>query len=562
MNYKVHINSSNYEDWELLTEFEMKKIIIEDSSFNPLKYRLLSGDVINNDYKIIHSPYRNDNNIPGILLFTGKSYGRTKNGKGKLIYKCVPHNKRLPSFLIPYEEKSMGFNKNKANKYILFKYDNWLEKHPTGIITTTIGNIEDLSSFYEYQLYCKNLFISIKDFTKDVNNAYKKASENSFIDDILKKNPQIEKRLDDYIISIDPTSSTDLDDAMCLNGDILSIYIANVPVLMEHFNLWSSFSERISTIYLPDRKCPMMPSLLSENLCSLLENKQRFTFCVDIKIKNNEIIDVSFKNVLICVKKNYRYDDKVLENDEMYKKILALSQNLTKKYKYVKDIKDSHDLVAYLMILMNYESANIMEKYKTGIFRTLTLNDSDEINKTELDDDIYKFIKMWQSSSGQYSSFNDKTGHAYVGDGLDNYIHITSPIRRLVDLLNMMNIQKHLKLLSMSSSGVEFYNNWIGRLEYINTTMRAIRRVQTDCTMLNMFKKNPLMIDVIYYGYVFDRVKWRNQYLQYTVYIPELKTVTRVNIKHDIKDYSRHKFRLYLIEDGVTLKQKIRAEMI
>ena len=84
---------------------------------------------------------------------------------------------------------------------------------------------------------------------------------------------------------------------------------------------------------------------------------------------------------------------------------------------------------------MNYECANIMEKFKTGIYRTLSLKDSDEINKTELTDEIYKFIKIWQCSSGQYSNFNDKTGHDYVGDGLDSYIHITSPIRRLVDLL-------------------------------------------------------------------------------------------------------------------------------
>ena len=45
-------------------------------------------------------------------------------------------------------------------------------------------------------------------------------------------------------------------------------------------------------------------------------------------------------------------------------------------------------------------------------------------------------------------------------------------------------------------------------------------------------------------------------------YIPELKTVTRVNIKEDLKDYSLHKFKLYLFEDGETLKQKIRAEML
>ena len=114
----------------------------------------------------------------------------------------------------------------------------------------------------------------------------------------------------------------------------------------------------------------------------------------------------------------------------------------------------------------------------------------------------------------------------------------------------------------MTESANNFYDIWIGRLDYINTTMRAIRRVQTDCTMLNMFRKNSSILTRVYNGYVFDRINWRNQYLQYTVYIPELKTVTRVNIKEDLKDYSLHKFKLYLFEDGETLKQKIRAEML
>ena len=120
MNYKVHINNSNYQEWELLTEYEMKKIIIEDNSFNPLKYKLLTGDVINDKYEIIHSPYRNDNNIPGIILLIGKTYGRTKNGKGKFLYKCIPHNKRLPAFLISYEEKKMSFTRiSQINIYYL-----------------------------------------------------------------------------------------------------------------------------------------------------------------------------------------------------------------------------------------------------------------------------------------------------------------------------------------------------------------------------------------------------------------------------------------------------------
>ena len=116
--------------------------------------------------------------------------------------------------------------------------------------------------------------------------------------------------------------------------------------------------------------------------------------------------------------------------------------------------------------------------------------------------------------------------------------------------------------MTPSKESIEFYNNWLNRLDYINTTMRAIRRVQTDCTLLHQCNKRPDILKNIYDGYVFDRVKWRNQYLQYTVYIPDIKLITRVNIKEDINDYSKHKFKLYLIEDGQTLKRKIRAEML
>ena len=568
-NYKIHIADSNYSIWSIYNETSMEPIVLTDKEFNPLSYHLFTGDIINNKYKIIYSPIRADNNLPGILLLVGKTYGRikdtkkTKSGKceGKFYYKCVPNNKRLPSFLIPYERSVLEFNKTATNKYVLFKYTDWSDKHPTGVLTNSIGDVTDLSNFYEYQLYCKNLFISIKDFTRDVNNVCKhKIANLLYIDEILAKNPMIEDRTSEYIITIDPEHSTDLDDAIGLKDDTLSIYIANVPLIMEYFNLWGSFSERISTIYLPDRKFPMLPSLLSDNLCSLLENESRFAFCLDIKIKDGEI-DIAFKSTLIKVTKNYRYDDPSLPANPVYQNIFTIVKSLCKKNKYVKEIKDSHDVIAYLMILMNYESANVAQRFKSGIYRTLSLkdfNNNSNINDTKLDDEIYNFIKIWQSSSGQYSNYENKTGHDLIG--IDNYMHITSPIRRLVDLLNMMNIQKCLELVTETSKQeIEFYDNWINRLDYINTTMRAIRKVQTDCNILNICVNNTNILDKVYDGYVFDKIERNNQYLQYTVYIPSIKMIARVNIKDNMDDYSCHKFRLYLFEDGLTLKIKIRV---
>ena len=89
----------------------------------------------------------------------------------------------------------------------------------------------------------------------------------------------------------------------------LSIYISNVTILMDVLNLWGSFSRRISTIYLPDKKRPMLPTILSDCLCSLQENVTRVAFVMDVFIQNNDIIDIQYSNSLIRVRKNYRYEE-------------------------------------------------------------------------------------------------------------------------------------------------------------------------------------------------------------------------------------------------------------
>jgi exoribonuclease R len=88
--------------------------------------------------------------LTGVLkLDDGKTFGRTSNKK-RLLYKCMPSNKKLPFFLIPYEIRN-GFNKKHKNKLILFKFSEWGQfNHPHGSIIETIGDIDDV-------LHCKVL---------------------------------------------------------------------------------------------------------------------------------------------------------------------------------------------------------------------------------------------------------------------------------------------------------------------------------------------------------------------------------------------------------------------
>ena len=124
-------------------------------------------------------------------------------------------------------------------------------------------------------------------------------------------------------------------------------------------DLWESFSLRIATIYLPDRKRPMLPTILSDALCSLQEDRTRFAFTLDIYIntKTNNIERTSYCNSCISVKKNYVYEEPELLINTDYQDVFRIIKGLnTTNQKYVDSIKDSHDVVAYMMVMMNFLS--------------------------------------------------------------------------------------------------------------------------------------------------------------------------------------------------------------
>ena len=349
--------------------------------------------------------------IPGILVLKdGKTFGKYKD---KYLYKCIPDDRRMPIFLIPYHLK-LGFSKNIDNKYVIFRFDNWNKKHPQATMVNNLGDVDVLENFYEYQLYCKSLYASIQQFNKATTQVLKLKTEEELINKMITTNKLID-RTNEQIFTIDSKQTTDYDDAIsiCKLGDNaykLSIYISNVPMWMEELQLWDSFSQRISTIYLPDRKRPMMPTILSECICSLCQDVLRLAFVLDITISNNEIIGYKFDNVFVKVYKNHIYESNELKKDTNYQQMFQVVDELSKRYKYTSKIKSSNDMIAYLMILMNYYSALEMIKYKNGIYRSVKLNQN--IQKPEgLDDDIDNFLTIWNSSCGHYDLYDERKCH-------------------------------------------------------------------------------------------------------------------------------------------------------
>jgi len=200
-----------------------------------------------------------------------------------------------------------------------------------------------------------------------------------------------------------------------------------------------------------------------------------------------------------------------------------------------------------------------MLEFNNGIYRSASVNQLPDLPES-LPEDFVKFMTMWNSSGGQYVLYNEDITHDILN--LDNYIHITSPIRRLPDLLNIIKLQENLHLVNLTSKANDFYKNWVDRLDYINTTMRAIRKVQVDCNLLKYVMTNYSVIDKIWDGYVFDTIKRNDGLYQYICYIPELKLISRLTLREELDNYTSIKVKLYVFIDEDRLKRKIRLQKL
>lgn len=571
--YQIYIDQRNYSSWRVVTSDTNKPVEEEWATLlRPFEYKMFSKDIFDMDMENMQpilrfSSLQQAKELAGILQIDGnKTYGRTENKK-KLLYKFIPDDKHLPPFLVPYEV-AMGFSKVHKNKYALIKFDTWKDKHPRGILLETLGDVGNLDAFYEYQLHCKSLHESITDISNKTRDHLSRKSSEEFIQQML-ANPQYrieDRRQTHRVISIDPEGSVDFDDAFSVQsldggGLRISVYIANVYIWLETMGLWKSFSKRVSTIYLPDRKRPMLPTILSDTLCSLQKGQDRFAFAMDVDIDASGHIlleSATFASVVIRVCKNYVYEDpKMLETDSTYKTIATATIKLDS------GTKDSHDVVAYWMIAINRICGDYMASHQFGVFRSAKYINKNKASTLDenLSMDARKVISMWNNVSGQYMLYNEVAEHGHEVMNLKSYVHISSPIRRLVDLLNQMWIMKKMGLVaSMSSDADAFLNDWLAQLEYINTAMRSIRKVQTDCELVHRCFTQPEIMQNTYDGVVFDKVpKGDGQAFSYMVYLERIKLLTRITSRTDIDNYTVRPFKLYLFEDEDKIQRKIRV---
>ena len=162
--------------------------------------------------------------------------------------------------------------------------------------------------------------------------------------------------------------------------------------------------------------------------------------------------------------------------------------------------------------------------------------------------DISKYIYNWKYMHGEYIAYDcecDRIFH-HATLGLDAYAHITSPIRRLVDVINM-------SLLSLNSdTHMHMYNEWTRKMPYLNTQMKSIQQVQNTCALLEKITTYPDISRETFTGYIFD---------SNMVYIPKLRITSKYTktICSDSKSNETiGNFGVFLFSDEFNVPQKIR----
>ena len=549
--FTVQIHSRNYETW-CITQPDNNAP--SDPNYTPLQYKHFHEDIINSTtLTTIESPLREQPYIPGILVLeNNKSYGRTENKK-RLLFKCIPHKKNYPAFLVPYEQK-LGFSKNILNHYVIFKYTHWNDKHPRGELVETFGAINDYQAFEKYQIHCKNLDHSIQPLNQYIKTKFKETTENQYIDKILNAHPEIQDRTTEYVFSIDNDTTTDYDDAISItqtpHTTRISVYIANVAFWIDALDAWNIQEYRTSTIYLPDKKHSMLPTQISEHVCSLVEKTRRLAIVIDyIYDSVNTLTNIQYSTTMITVKKNFHYDSPKLSKNPHYQNLFEF----TNKISPTSPIADSHELVAYWMVRMNETSAKLFHSNQCGIFRKTTgtiAPATNNMQSTEMF--LYHFTN---NISSEYAVFDESTTYHHHTLKMDYYIHITSPIRRLVDLLNQICFLKIINV-QLSQPARDFLQTNSQNIQKINTNAKAIRKVQMNCELMYLSIHNDIM------KHTYDAMVFQQTEKGYLVYISELKLLAKIKTTKPLSIKTMIQCRIYVFQKEDSITQKIKVDLV
>ena len=305
-----------------------------------------------------------------------------------------PDKENMPVDIIVFPENLNGATDKDKVVVKVTKWHNKGNKSPVGEVTTVLGKAG--SSDIEM----KSILIN-NGFNLAFPPAVQKEAD-SFHDTIDKA--EIAKRRDMRSVTtftIDPHDAKDFDDALSIDyledGQVeIGVHIADVTHFVRPGTaLDKEALKRSTSVYLVDRVLPMLPEHLSNGLCSLRPNEDKYTFSAVFTFdKKDKLVGRWFGKTLTHSDRRFTYEEaqEVIETGEgdmaeelkimnrIAKKLrkakfkngainfeteevkFRLDENAVPIDVYVKVRKEAHLLIEDFMLLANKEVAKFVAK--------------------------------------------------------------------------------------------------------------------------------------------------------------------------------------------------------
>jgi len=204
------------------------------------------------------------------------------------------------------------FKDLKEDDKVALKMITWTSsKRPVRMkIISVLGKIGDNETEMKAAVMDKGLSFS---FPKEVEKAAKelKIKSKKLIADEIPKRKDL-RHLN--VFTIDPADAKDFDDAISVekldNGNYsIGVHIADPTFFVTPNSVIDKEArKRATSIYLVDRTIPMLPEVLSNDLCSLNPNEEKLAFsCVFEMDKDANVIKEWFGKTIIISKRRFNY---------------------------------------------------------------------------------------------------------------------------------------------------------------------------------------------------------------------------------------------------------------
>jgi exoribonuclease II len=265
-------------------------------------------------------------------------------------------------------------------------------------------------------------------------------------------------------MTIDGASTLDFDDALTLEKQdenfLIGVHISDVAHYVRPEDpLFMEALQRGTSIYFPEGQIPMLPRHLSQGICSLIQGEVRATLSFMILLSPDaEVLRMRIYPSVIRVARRLTYDqadtmitsdpeliilndlrmklrNKRLDNGALLLPFPDVNIHIHDGNKVHVSLADtdtpSRTLVSEMMILANTEAARyVSDRMAPGLFRSQKPPHKRVVYG--MDTDLYLNSKQRKMlSRGELLI----TAKPHSGLGVNQYTTITSPIRRLLDLV-------------------------------------------------------------------------------------------------------------------------------